>query len=102
MTLLGLTESYNNGIMHFANDLTNNIAKGNINTLSILDEADAYIERNGLDFPPEPEAREVDSDPDCVVNPILEVDLHKAGITTILWATGFTFRLQLAECRCTG
>ncbi len=89
MTLVGRTESYQDGTMHFATDLGDNIAKGNSNTLSVLDEADAYIARNGLDFPEELEARQVGPDPQCVTNPILELNLADAGITSIVWATGF-------------
>lgn len=89
LTLVGRTETYKDGVMSFATDLAENIAKGNANTLSVLDEADAYIARNGLDFPEEAEAREIDTDPQCVVDPILELDLKKSGITSIVWATGF-------------
>ena len=89
MTLVGRTESFADGVMRFATDLADNIAQGNANTLSVLDEADAYIARNGLDFPPEPEAREVGPDPECVTDPILELNLAEAGITSVLWATGF-------------
>ncbi|VVN88300.1 putative oxidoreductase CzcO [Pseudomonas fluorescens] len=45
--------------------------------------------RNGLDLPLEPEARRVFPDADCIKNPILELDFAKAGITSIIWATGF-------------
>ena len=89
MTLVGRAESFADGVMRFATDLADNIAQGNANTLSVLDEADAYIARNGLDFPPEPEAREVGPDPECVTDPILELNLAEAGITSVLWATGF-------------
>ena len=90
MILVGRTESYKDGVLHFANDLGENISKGNANTFSILDEADAYIERNGLDFPEQPDARIVDPDPQCVTEPILELDLKPSEITSIIWATGFT------------
>jgi len=90
MTLVGRTESFADGVMHFAPDLADNIAQGNANTLSVLDEADAYIVRNGLDFPEEPEAREVGADPQCVTDPILTLNIQEAGITSIIWATGFT------------
>ena len=90
MTLVGRTEAFKDGVMQFATDLAENIAKGNENTLSVLDEADAFIARNGLDFPEEPEARKVEPDPQCVTDPILELNLAEAGITSIVWATGFT------------
>ncbi len=89
MTLVGLTKSYTNGTMTFAPDLADNIARGDANYLSLLDEADAYAARNGLDLPFEPEARLIEPDPECVTNPILELNLQEAGVTTIIWATGF-------------
>ena len=89
MTLVGLTDSYNDGIVHFASDLANNIAEGDANYLSLLQEADAYIERNGLDLPLEPEAHQIDADPDCLVTPIRKLNLQEAGITSVIWATGY-------------
>jgi putative flavoprotein involved in K+ transport len=89
MTLVGRTESFDNGVIHFAADLAENIAQGNANTLSVLDEADAYVVRNGLDFPEEPEARKVGPDPQCVSDPVLQLNLAESGITSIIWATGF-------------
>ncbi len=89
MTLIGRTESFRDGVMRFATDLADNLAQGDANKLSVLDEADAYVARNGLDLPQEPEARKIEPDPQCVTDPILEVNLAEAGITTIVWATGF-------------
>ena len=89
MNLVGLTAGYENGVMRFAPDLADNIRRGDANYLSVLREANAYAERNGLYLPLEPEAHEIGPDPDCMTNPILELDLKKAGITTILWATGY-------------
>ena len=87
--LVGRTDSYENGTMGFAPDLARNIANGDANYLSVLDEADAYITRNGLEFPEEPEARVLGDDPFDVTNPIFELDLAAAGVTSIVWATGF-------------
>ena len=89
ITLLGRTKSFKNNVMHFASDLAKNIANGNAYTLSLLDQADAYVIRNGLEFPEEPEARKVLPDPKCVTDPILELNLEEAGINSIIWATGF-------------
>ncbi len=90
MTLVGRTESFNQGVMHFASDLVNNLAQGDASILSFLDEADAYVTHNGLDLPLEPEARKIEPDPLCVTDPILELNLAETGITSIVWATGFT------------
>ena len=88
-TLLGVTKSFNDGVLTFAPDLASNLAQGDANYLSLLDEADAYVARNGLDLPEEPEARTIDPDPPCVTDPILELNLAEAGVTSIVWATGF-------------
>ncbi|CAI8832026.1 flavin-containing monooxygenase [Pseudomonas putida] len=89
MVLVGLTQSFNGSVATFQANLADNLARGDENYLALLDAADAYIERNGLDLPEEPEARHTFPEPDCVSNPILELDLAKAGVTSIIWATGF-------------
>ncbi|MDJ0937852.1 MAG: NAD(P)/FAD-dependent oxidoreductase [Kiloniellales bacterium] len=89
MTLVGLTRSCKDGVLNFAPDLADNLAQGDANYLSLLDEADDFATRNGLDLREEPDARKVEPDPACVTDPILELDLSKAGVTSIVWATGF-------------
>ncbi len=90
MTLVGRAEGFHDGVMRFAGDLKRNIEQGDANYLSVLDEADAFVARNGLGLPEEPEARIIGSDAACMTTPILELDLKKAGITSIIWATGFS------------
>jgi putative flavoprotein involved in K+ transport len=89
-TLLGMTQSFNDGALTFAPDLSDNIAHGDANYLALLDEADAYVVSNGLDLPADPAARKIGPDPACVTNPILQLNLAEAGVTSIIWATGFT------------
>ena len=90
MKLVGRTERYSDGKLTFATDLTRNIRNGDAYLQDLLDEADAFVARNGLDLPEDPEARTLLSDPACMTDPILSLDLAKAGITTIIWATGFS------------
>ncbi|MBL8709897.1 MAG: NAD(P)-binding domain-containing protein, partial [Rhodospirillaceae bacterium] len=89
MTLVGRTESCRDGVMAFASDLAANVARGDANYLSLLDEADAFVAENGIDLPLEPEARRIGPDPACVANPILHLNLAEARIKSIIWATGF-------------
>jgi putative flavoprotein involved in K+ transport len=89
ITLVGLTKSFGNGVAVFEDDLAANIARGDENYLSLLDAADAYAERNGLDLPQEPDARAIPADPECVTHPLRELDLVEAGVTSIVWATGY-------------
>ncbi|MBB3391030.1 putative flavoprotein involved in K+ transport [Rhizobium sp. BK275] len=90
MVLVGMTGAYNKGKLSFADDLARNLDRGDQNYLSLLDEADAFVARNGLDLPEEPEARLLGPAVDCVTNPLVELDLRGAGVTTVIWATGFT------------
>ncbi|WAI84850.1 MULTISPECIES: flavin-containing monooxygenase [Achromobacter] len=87
--LVGITQRFENGVMAFQEGLAENVAQGDADYFEVLREADAYIEQNGLDLPPEPEAWELLDDPDCLTNPILSLSLAHAGITNIVWATGF-------------
>ncbi len=90
ITLVGMTDTYRDGVLHFAADLSQNIKEGDDNYLSVLREADAFAERHGLDLPDESRAHILDPDPECMTHPILELDLSKAGISSIVWATGYT------------
>ncbi|WP_321916034.1 MULTISPECIES: NAD(P)/FAD-dependent oxidoreductase [unclassified Paraburkholderia] len=89
MTLVGVTKSFDNGVVTFEQDLVANLKRGDENLMSLLDAADAYVERNGIDLPNDPEARHIPADPECVAHPLRELDLAAAGVTTIIWATGY-------------
>lgn len=89
MRLVGRTEGFADGKLRFADTLAEVVAQGDADYLALLDAADDYAARNGLDLPKEPEARVIQPDPECLTNPVLELDLVDAGITSIIWATGF-------------
>ncbi len=89
LTLLGLTEGYRDGVLSFAGDLEENLAKGDASYLGMLDAADAYVARTGIGLPEESEARAAWPDPDCLTHPIRQLDLAAAGVTSVIWATGF-------------
>jgi len=89
MNLVGMTKAYKDGKISFEPDLAQNVNEGDENYLSLLAEADAWVEREGADYPPEEEVKIIGPDPDCLTNPTLEVDLAAEGIKTIIWATGY-------------
>lgn len=91
VTLVGMTKSYQDGVISFQADLADNIAKGDRNYLAYLDSADEFVARNNLALPEEPQARIIPADPACLTEPLLELDLASAGISTIIWATGYAF-----------
>jgi putative flavoprotein involved in K+ transport len=89
ITLVGLTRAFDQGVVTFEQDLVDNLKRGDDNLFALLDAADAYVERNGLDLPDDPTARFIPADPECVTRPLHELDLKEANVSTIIWATGY-------------
>jgi putative flavoprotein involved in K+ transport len=89
VTLLGTADQFKDGALRFLPNLAKNVAGGDANYLSVLAAADAYVRENGLDFPEEPAAYRIAPDPECMTHPILQLKLAAAGITSIIWATGY-------------
>ena len=89
MQLVGTTTTYADGLMSFAPDLSDNIARGDATYLALLAAADAYIARTGLYLAEEPQAWRVGALPSCAAQPLNELDLANDGVTSIVWATGF-------------
>ncbi|WP_067708121.1 flavin-containing monooxygenase [Nocardia yamanashiensis] len=89
ITLWGTATGFADGVLRFGSDLRTNIENGDANYLSMLAEADEYVARNGLDLPEEPGAHVLGPLPRCVTDPAAELVLAGAGVTTIVWATGF-------------
>ncbi|WP_127089172.1 flavin-containing monooxygenase [Aquabacter cavernae] len=89
MILVGRTEGCTDDVVRFGSDLVENLNNGDANNRALLDEADAYVARNGLDLPEDPEARVSVPDAPCVRDPLRALDLKAAGVSTIIWATGF-------------
>ncbi len=98
VTLLGPVAGYAGGEVQIAPDLCANIAAGDADYLNTLREADAYVAREGLDLPAEPDAYAIGADPACMTNPVLALDLAAAGISTVIWATGYAFDFGWIEC----
>ncbi|WP_353473980.1 NAD(P)/FAD-dependent oxidoreductase [Salipiger sp. H15] len=89
ITLVGHTDRFEDGRLHFRDDLVRNVEEGDANYLALLDQADAYVTANGLELPEEPSARLLPPDPECMTHPLAELDLAEAGVSTIIWATGY-------------
>jgi putative flavoprotein involved in K+ transport len=97
ITLLGSAGTYRDGILELLPNLARNIALGDANYLSMLNAADAYVAEHGLDLPEEPLAHRIAPDPPCVVDPARELNLRRAGITSIVWATGYALDFDWLE-----
>lgn len=94
VTLLGHMRGAAGHKVLIAPDLYENLAQADEFERDLLKMLDDYIQANGLDAPSEelPQLR------DGYEQPILEeLDLQKAGINTVIWATGYTFDYSLVK-----
>jgi putative flavoprotein involved in K+ transport len=91
ITLLGRVEAVNGEGLAISSDLTNSLSAGDKAYFGFLNMVDTHVRESGTCFPVEPEAWITEPDPACVTHPVLQLDLNKAGITSVIWATGYTF-----------
>jgi putative flavoprotein involved in K+ transport len=91
VVLLGRVLGGRDGKLTIANDLAENLARGDASFTDFTRQADAYAARNGLDLPPS-DAREGGlRHPADVADAVLTLDVAAAGISTIIWANGFRY-----------
>jgi putative flavoprotein involved in K+ transport len=94
VVLLGYIQSaQDNGIV-LAPDLKENLANIDKGETELVKKVDAYIEKAGLDVPPEtlPELRD-GYDAEEIIN----LDLKSEGITSVVWATGYQFDFGMVK-----
>ena len=89
ITLLGRLAAARDGVIEIAPDLGASLANGDAVYATFLDTVDTYVERHALDFPDDPDARAALPDPLCVTAPLRRLEIDAAGITSVIWATGY-------------
>jgi putative flavoprotein involved in K+ transport len=89
VTLLGHIKAVRNDTLEVEPDPAHSLAYGDAAYAAFLDLVDAYIARHGLALPEEPGARATRPDPPCVGEPLRRLDLRAAGISIVIWATGY-------------
>ena len=90
IVLLGRLKAVTGASLALAPDLEENLANGEEWLANYKKSVDDYIAQNKLDIPEEsPPANSSPSQKGSASAPILELDLGAAGITSIVWATGF-------------
>jgi putative flavoprotein involved in K+ transport len=89
--LLGHIRAAHDDWLDFAPDLAPSLAQGDAAYTAFLDLVDAHIERNGLNAPHEHSARTKLPDPRDLNEPPEQFNLRAAGISSIVWATGYGF-----------
>ena len=91
VTLLGRIQTANEGVVNLAPELSKRLAYGDGSYRAFLDMVDAHVERHGLEMPEDTAARTVLPDPPCLIEPLRHLDLRAAGISTVVWATGYDY-----------
>jgi putative flavoprotein involved in K+ transport len=89
VTLLGRIEAAREGAIDIAPNIAESLANGDAIYATFLDTVDAHVERHGLDMPEDPAARATLPDPLCVTKPLRRLDLGGAGVSAVIWATGY-------------
>lgn len=94
IVLLGHLRGYEDGRLTFAPDLKENLAKSDRGEENLIRMINEYIARAGIQAPEEQLPRLTDG---YAAPEILSLDLRQAGVTTIIWATGFNFDYSLVR-----
>jgi putative flavoprotein involved in K+ transport len=94
VTLLGHISDAQAGRVLFKPDLKENLAKSDKAEKDIIERIDQHIQTHGINVPPEtlPDLQD-----GYAVEEITGLDLNSAGITTVIWAIGYTFDYSLVK-----
>jgi putative flavoprotein involved in K+ transport len=92
--LLGRLQAASGALISLAPDLMDNLTNTDKLELEMVKMIDGYIEKAGLEAPEE-ELPQLKHGYEAEV--IEELDLEEAGITTIIWATGYTFDFTMVK-----
>ena len=89
--LMGRLTAVSDGVLFTDDSLAANIAKADAQSAMVKGMIDAFIEAQGIDAPPaEPDERDAPADPAVAESGLTQLDLAAAGVSTIIWCTGFT------------
>ena len=89
MVLAGRLQAAHEGVVAFAPDLAANLAAGDDSYAGFIRMADAHVAQAGLALPLDPDA--CLRLPKPVVYGVEALDLRAAGITAVIWATGYHY-----------
>lgn len=94
VVLLGRIQSAQEDQIFLEADMRENLAKADKVETDLVNRIDEYIEKKGLEVPMEifPELRD-----GYEADLILKLDLRSAGITSVIWATGYSFDFGMVK-----
>jgi putative flavoprotein involved in K+ transport len=88
--LLGRAESIQDGVVRVAADLGENLRKADEFAENVLNQLDQAVAKMGIPLPEDQNPRGVGASVADELHPVSELDLQNAGVTSIIWATGYT------------
>ena len=91
MVLLGRLQDARDGVVSFAPDLAKNLAAGDESYAGFIRMADAHVRQTGLMLAEDPDVRLGAPSSGPVIHTAETVDLRAAGISTVIWATGYHY-----------
>ena len=94
VTLLGRLEGIQDGVVRLAGDLHENLAAADRAEAEFVKSVDGYVARSGLKAPQETMAVLRDG---FAQDMLTELDLEAAGISNVIWATGYAFDFSLVR-----
>jgi putative flavoprotein involved in K+ transport len=89
MTLLGHVQAARGKQLFLAPDVEENLAKADAFTAHITQGIDEYITKTGMEVAANRTTGETPSNGATPTKPLLTLDLQSAGISTIIWASGY-------------
>jgi putative flavoprotein involved in K+ transport len=93
ITLLGRMHSISDGRISFADDLDQTLTQGEAWFADLRIQMDEYARAQSLDLPEEPPPKPP-SHRVSPSSPIAELDVAAAGITAVVWASGFRYNFD--------
>jgi putative flavoprotein involved in K+ transport len=91
MTLLGHVQAAHDKQVFLAPDLEENLAKADAFAAQITQGIDEYITKTGMEVDAKSMTGGAASKGATPTEPLLTLDLQSAGISTIIWASGYKF-----------
>ena len=89
IVLLGHLQGMKDSDVILADDLEQNLAKGDESFENLKKAVDEYVTKNGLEVPQEEQSKVSPNIPREISSPISHLNLKDAGVSTIVWASGF-------------
>ncbi len=89
VVLLGHLQEIKGSHALLAPDLLENLDRADAFATQLMHSIDDFVLRTGMDVPVENRIEDPTSKWKPPAEPMLEVDLYAAGISTVIWATGF-------------